>query len=75
MVFDDMIVDMEANKRLSSIVTELFLRSRKLSISLVFIWKSYSKVSKTIRLNATHYYVMEIADKKELQPKALQRLY
>ena len=54
-MFDDMITDMESNKRLSPKVTELFLRERKLSISLVFISQSYFKVFKTIRLNGTHY--------------------
>ena len=66
-VFDEMIADMEANKKLSPIVTELFLRRRKLNISLVFISQSYFKVSKTIRLNATHYFILKILNKRELQ--------
>ena len=49
-VFDDMIAGMEANEKISPIVTELFLRGRKLNIS-----QSYFKVPKTIRLNATHF--------------------
>ena len=53
MVFHDMIADMESNKKLSPIITGLFLRGRKLNISLVFISQSYFKVPKTIRLNAT----------------------
>ena len=53
-VFDDMIADVESNKKLSSIVTEFFLGGRKLNISLVFISQSHFKVPKTIRLNATH---------------------
>ena len=52
-VFDDMITGMESNKKLSSIVTELFLRRRELNVLLVFISQSYFKVPKTIRLNAT----------------------
>ena len=44
-----MIADMEANTKLSPIITELFLRDKKLIISLVFITQSYLKVSKTIR--------------------------
>ena len=48
---DDMVADMESNKKLSPIVTELFLRGRKLNISLVFISQSYFKVPKNIRLN------------------------
>ena len=52
-VFDNMITGMESNKKLSSIVTELFLRRRELNVLLVFISQSYFKVPKTIRLNAT----------------------
>ena len=45
----------------------MFLRERKLNISLVFISQSYFKVPKTIRLNATHYFIMKIPNKRELQ--------
>ena len=58
---------MGSNKKLSPIVTELFLRGRKLNISLVFISQSYFKVSKTIRLNVTHYFIMKIPNIRELQ--------
>ena len=57
-VLDDVIVDMEANKQLSFIVTEMFLRGRKFNISLVVISQSYFKVLKTIRLDAT-YLIMK----------------
>ena len=66
-VFDDMIADMASNKKLSPIVTELFLRGRKLNISLVFISQSYFKVPKIVKLNATHYFIMKISNKRELQ--------
>ena len=66
-VFDDMIADMLSNKKLNSIVTELFIRGRKLNISLVFITQSYFAVPKNIRLNSTHYFVMKIPNKRELQ--------
>ena len=56
-VFDDIIVDIESNKKLSPKVTELFLRGRKLNIWLVFISQPYFKVPETVRLNATHYFV------------------
>ena len=49
---------MESNEKLSPIVTELVLRGRKLSISLVFISQSYFKVPKTIRQKATRYFIM-----------------
>ena len=65
-VFDD-IVDLESNQKLSPIVFELFLMRRKLSISLVFISRSYFKVRKTIRLNATHDFNVNILNKSELQ--------
>ena len=63
-MFDDMIADMKSNKKLSPIVTELFLRGRKLNVLLVFISQTYFKVPKTIRLNATHYFMMKIPNKK-----------
>ena len=65
-VFDDMIADMINNKKLNSIVTELFIRGRKLNISLVFITQSYFKVPKDVRLNSTHFFVMKIQNKREL---------
>ena len=69
--FDDMIADMINNKKLNSIVTELFIRGRKLNISLVFITQSYFKVPKDVRLNTTHFFIMKIPNKKELQQTAL----
>ena len=58
-VFDDMIADMINNKKLDSIVTELFIRGRKLNISIVFIMQSYFKVPKDARLNSTHFFIMK----------------
>ena len=54
---------MESNKKLSPVITELFLRGRKLVILLVFISQSHFKVPKTIRLNATYYFIMKISKK------------
>ena len=54
-VFDDMIADMVDNKKLNFVVTESFIRRRKLNTSLVFITQSYFKVPKEVRLNATHF--------------------
>ena len=70
-VFDDMIADMINNKKLNPIVTELFVRSRKLNISIVFIMQSYVKVPKDVRLNSTHFFIMKIPNKTELQQIAL----
>ena len=65
--FDDMIVDMVSNKKLNPIVTDIFIRERKLNISLVFIIQSYFAVPKNLRLNSTHYFIMTIPNKQELQ--------
>ena len=70
-VFDDMIADMIKNKRLNPIVTELFIRGRKLNISIVFITQSYFKVPKDFRLNSTHFFIMKISNKREFQQIAL----
>ena len=70
-VFDDMIADMINNKKLNPIVTELFIRGRKLNISIVFITQSYFKVPKGVRLNFTHFFIMKILNKRELQQFAL----
>ena len=69
--FDDMIADMVHNKELDSIVTELFIRGRKLDISLVFVTQSYFKVPKDVRLNATHIFIAKISNKRELQQIAI----
>ena len=67
-----MIADMEANTKLGLIVTELFIRDRKRNISLIFT--SCFKVPKDIRINATHYFIMKIPYKKELQKIASNHL-
>ena len=54
-VFDDMIDDMVNNQKLNPIVTELFIRGRKLNILVAFITKSYFKVPKEVRINFTHF--------------------
>ena len=69
--FDDMIADMINNKKLNSIVTDLFIRCRKLNISLVFISQSYFKVPKDFRNNSTHFFIMKIPNKRELQQIAI----
>ena len=66
-IFDDTIADMLSNKKLNPIVTELFIRARKLNISLVFITQSYFAVLKNIRLNSTHCFITKIPNKQELQ--------
>ena len=66
-----MIADMINNKKLNSIVTELFIRGIKLNISLVFITQSFFKVPKDVRLNSTHFFTMKILNKRECQQIAL----
>ena len=66
-IFDDMIPDIMTNKKLLVIIKGLFIRCKKLNISLVFINQSYFSVPKDVRLNSTHYLIMRINNKRELQ--------
>ena len=70
-VFDGMIADIMTNKKFRAIIKELFIRCRKLNISLVFITQSYFSVPKDVRLNSTHYLIMKINNKRELQNIAI----
>ena len=62
-----MIAGMIHNKKLNSIVTELFIRDGKLSTSLIFITQSYCNVPKDVRLNTNHFLIAKIPNKRELQ--------
>ena len=66
MVFDDMMADMIHNTKLNSVVTKLFIRGRKLNISLARITQSHFKVPKDVRINTTHFFIMKIPNKREL---------
>ena len=70
-IFDDMTADMINNNKLNPIVTELFIGSRKLNFSIVFITQSYFKVPEDVRLNSTYFFIMKIPNKRELQQIAL----
>ena len=70
-VFDDMIADIMTNKKFQAIINELFIRCRKLNILLVFITQSYFSVPKDVRLNSTHYFIMKVNNKRELQNIAI----
>ena len=70
-VFHDMIADMINNKKLNPIVSELFIRARKLNISLAFITQSYFKGPKDVRLNTAHFLIAKISNKRELQQIAI----
>ena len=66
-VFDNMIADIEYNKNFKQIIKELFYRTRKINVSIVFITQSYFKALKDARLNSTHYILIRIGNKKELK--------
>ena len=70
-IFDDMIADIMSNKKFQATIKELFIRCRKLNISLVFFTQSYFSVPKDVRLNSTHYLIMKINNKRELQNIAI----
>ena len=66
-VLDGRIADVISNKRLHPVVIELFISGRKLNISLVFITQSYFPVPKDKRLSTTHFLIMKILNRRELQ--------
>ena len=66
-----MIADLINNKKLNLIATERFIRGTKLNISIVFITQLYFKVPKNVRLNSTHFFIMKIPSKSELQQIAI----
>ena len=70
-VFDDMIADIMTNKRFQTIIKELFIRCRKLNISLVFITQSYFLVPKDVISNSTHHLIMKINNRGELKNIAI----
>ena len=73
-VFDDMIADMINNKKLNSIVTELFIRGRKINTSLVLITQSFFKVPEDVRLNTTNVFIPKIPNKIDFQQIVLNYL-
>ena len=66
-VFDDMIADIMSSKKFKAIIKELFIRCKKLNISIVFIMQSDFRTHKDARLNSTHNVIMKIQSRKELQ--------
>ena len=69
--FDEIIAGIIANKKFQAIIKELFISCRKLKISLLFITRSYFSAPKDVRLNTTHYLIMKINNKRELQNIAI----
>ena len=70
-MFDDMVADIITNKKCQAIIKELFIRCKKLHISLVFITQFYFSVPKEVRLHSTHYLITKINNKRELQNIAI----
>ena len=66
-MFDDVIADIMTNK-------SLFIRCRKLNISIVFITQPYLSVPKEVRLNSTHCLIMKIHNRRELQQIAFNHM-
>ena len=66
-VFDDMIADIEYDKKIKRIIKELFFRALKINLSIVFITQSYFRALKDARLNSTHFILMKVSNKKELK--------
>ena len=66
-VLDDMIADGMTNKKFQAIIKELFIRCRKLNISICFLSQSYFSVPKDVRLNCTHYPIFIVNNRRELQ--------
>ena len=72
-IFDDMISHIMSNKKAQQILKDLFIRCRKLNISLCFLTQSYFSVSKDVRLNCTHYILFKLNNKRELQYIAINQ--
>ena len=70
-ICSDMIADVKCNKKLQAIIEELFIRYRKLNISLAFIAQSYFSVPKYVKLNSTYYLIMKIRNRIELKNIAI----
>ena len=68
-----MIADIMSSKKFKAIIKELFIRCRKLNISIVFIMQSYFRTPKDARLNSTHYMLLKIGNKKELKSIAEEK--
>ena len=70
-IFDGMISHVISNKKAQQVLKELFIRCRKLNISLCFLTQSYVSVPKDVRFNCTHYIIFKLNSKRELQNIAI----
>ena len=69
--FDYMVVHIMSNKKAEKALEDLFIRCRKINISLCFLTQSYFSVTKDVRLNCTHYIILKLNNKRELQNMAI----
>ena len=69
-----MIADMISNKELNPVIIELFNRSIKLKILMVFITQAQFKVTEDVKLISTHYIIMKTINKRELQQIKINHL-
>ena len=70
-VFDDMILHVKSNKKAQQVLKDLFIRCRKLNISLCFLTQSYFSIPKDVKFNCTHYIIFKLNNKRELQNTAI----
>ena len=63
-VFDDMISHEMSDEKAQRVLKDLFIRCRKLNISLCFLTQSYFSVPKDVRLNCTHYIIFKLNNKR-----------
>ena len=70
-IFDDMVFHVMSDKKSQQILKDLFIRCRKLNISICFLTQSYFSVPKDVRLNFTHYILFKLNNKRELQNMAI----
>ena len=70
-IFDDMISHVMSDKKAQQILKDLFIRCRKLNISLCFLTQSYFSVPEDVRLNCTHYILFKLNNRRELQNIAI----
>ena len=70
-IFDDMVSHVMSDKKSQQILKDLFIRCRKLNISICFLTQSYFSVPKDVRLNFTHYILFKLNNKRELQNMAI----
>ena len=66
-MLDDMTADIMTNKKFQARIKQILIRYRNVNISSVFITQSSYSVPKEVRLNSTHYLIVEINNKRELQ--------